>query len=96
MLHIAACQKRAPKPEVAGVNAQADAVGLLDLSHAYLKRIAAFVSGAYVKEHAKPTSWYVAKDGTYVTIDALLAHAEDWRVAIEEFTAAASKALKDQ
>jgi hypothetical protein len=78
------------------LNAQADSVGLLELSHAYLKRIAASVPGAHVKEHAKPTSWYVAKGGTYVTIDALLAHADQWRAAIQEFTAAVSKALKDQ
>jgi hypothetical protein len=78
------------------LNAQADSVGLLELSHAYLKRIAAFIPGAHVKEHAKPTSWYVAKGDKYVTIDALLAHADDWRAAIQEFTAAASKALKDQ
>jgi hypothetical protein len=66
------------------------------LSHAYLKRIADAVPGAHVKEHARPTSWYVAKDGTYVTIDALLTHADAWLAAIQEFTAAASKALKDQ
>ncbi|HVT24164.1 MAG TPA: hypothetical protein VHD95_06010 [Rhizomicrobium sp.] len=78
------------------LNAQADSVGLLELSHAYLKRIAAAVPGANVKEHAKPTSWYVAKGGTYVTIDALLAHADAWFTAIQEFTTAASKALKDQ
>jgi hypothetical protein len=77
------------------LNAQADSVGLLGLSHAYLKRIAASVPGAHVKEHAKPTSWYVAKGGTYVTIDALLGHADDWRNAIQEFTTAASKALKE-
>lgn len=78
------------------LNAQADSVGLIELSHAYLKRIAAAVPGTYVKEHAKPTSWYVAKGSTYVTIDALMAHADAWRAAIQELTTAASKALKDQ
>jgi len=78
------------------LNWQADSVGLLELSHAYLKRIADAVPGALVKEFAKPTSWYVAKGGTYVTIDELLAHADAWFAAIQEFTAAASKALKDQ
>ena len=78
------------------LNAQADAVGLLNLSHAYLKRLAVAVPGATVKEHSKPTSWYVAKGGTYVTIDELLAHADEWRAAIHEFIAAASNALKDQ
>jgi hypothetical protein len=78
------------------LNAQADAVGLIGLSHAYLKRLANAVPGAYVKEHSKPTAWYVAKDGTYVTIDALLARAEEWRDAIQEFTAKASNALEHQ
>jgi hypothetical protein len=78
------------------LNAQADAVGLLNLSHAYLKQVAAAVPGAFVKEHAKPTSWYVAKGGTYVTIDDLLAHADEWHAAIQQFITAASNALKDQ
>jgi hypothetical protein len=78
------------------LNGQADAVGLLDLSQNYLRRLAALVPGAYVTEHPKPTSRYVAKDGTYVTIDELLAREEGWREAIQEFTAAASKALADQ
>jgi hypothetical protein len=78
------------------LNGQADAVGLLNLSHGYLKRLAALVPGAYVKELPKQTSWYVAKKGTYVTTDELLAHADGWIAAIQEFTAAASEALKDQ
>lgn len=78
------------------LNGQADAVGLLSLSHGYLTRLAALVPGAYVKEHSKPTSWYVAKGGTYITIDELLAHADGWSAAIQEFTASASDALKDR
>lgn len=78
------------------LNGQADAVGLLNLSHAYLKRLASFVPGAYVKEHTKLTSWYVAKAGTYITVDALLAHQDGWLAAIQEFTTAAASALKDQ
>jgi hypothetical protein len=78
------------------LNAQADSVGMLELSHAYLKRIADAIPGAHIKEHAKPTSWYVAKGGTYVTIDTLLAHADAWLAAIQEFTMAAAKTLKDQ
>jgi hypothetical protein len=49
-----------------------------------------------LKEHAKPTSWYVAKGSTYITIDELLAHADGWRAVIQEFMAGASDALKDQ
>lgn len=78
------------------VNAQANAVGLLHLSHGYLKRLAEIVPGAYVKENPKPISWYVAKNGTYVMIGDLLAVAEEWRKAMLEFTTAVSNALKDQ
>jgi hypothetical protein len=78
------------------LNGQADAVGLLDLSHAYLNRVASVVPGAHVKEYLKPTSRYVAKGGTYVTIDELLAHEDGWLAAIQEFMASATHALKDQ
>lgn len=78
------------------LNLQTDSVGLLELSHAYLKRIADAVPGAYVKEHTKPTSWYVAKGGTYITIDSLLAHKDEWMTAMREFTEAASRALENQ
>ncbi len=78
------------------LNAQADAVGLLNLSHSYLKRLASFVPGAYVKKPTTPTSWYVAKGRTYITIDALLAHDDGWLAAIQELMAAASDAIKDQ
>jgi hypothetical protein len=85
------------KVETDWLNQQTDLVGLLELSHAYLRRIADSVPGAYVKEHDRRTSWYVAKKGgTYVTIDALMAHADDWLIAIRDFTVAALKALKDQ
>jgi hypothetical protein len=71
-------------------------VGLLHLSRAYLERLAGAVPGAYIKEGSKPTSSYVAKDGTYVAVADLLANAGEWRAAILEFTAAVSRALKDQ
>ena len=78
------------------VNWQADAVGLLDLSHAYLKRLASVVPDAYVKEMPKPQSWFVAKGGTSITIDDLLAHEEGWLAALLEFMAAVTDAIKDQ
>ena len=52
------------------LNGTADAFGILNLSHAYLKKLASLVPGAYVYEHLKPTSWWVAKGGTYITIPA--------------------------
>jgi hypothetical protein len=78
------------------VNWQADAVGLLKLSHACLKRVASLVPGAYVKEAGKPQSWFVAKGGTWITIDELLAHEDGWLAAMQEFMAAVTDALKDQ
>lgn len=78
------------------LNAQANEVGLLALSQAYLKQLASAVPGAYVKEGEKPTSSYVAKGRSYVTIDELISHSEEWLAAIQEFTTAVSFALKDQ
>ena len=75
---------------------QADTAGLLNLSHSYLQRLASMVPGADVKQSGRPNSWYVVKGGTYITIDDLLAHADGWRAAIEEFTAAVTEALRSQ
>jgi hypothetical protein len=79
------------------INIRADRVGHLDLSHAYLNRLASFVPNTHVKEFPKQTSWFLAKKGgAYVTIDQLLAHEDDWLAAIQEFIAAVTDALKDQ
>lgn len=78
------------------IHAQADTVGLIELSHAYVRRLASAVPGAYVKESGKATSWHVDKNGTYISIDDLLAHADGWYAAIEEFTTAVTEALKSQ
>jgi hypothetical protein len=75
------------------INYQADRVGLLHLSRAYLERLASSMPGAYVK----PTTGSVLnKNRTAVTIDELLAHEDDWLACIEAFMAAATDALKDQ
>lgn len=60
------------------LNGRAETLGRLHLSQAYLRKLAALVADAYVKETPKPTAWYVAKGGTYVTIDQLLAHEDRW------------------
>jgi len=78
------------------LNRPADSVGLLNLSHAYLKDLASLVPGAHVEETPKPTAWYVKKGRTYITIDELLAHEDGWLSAIQKFMAAATDALKDQ
>lgn len=78
------------------LNGSADAVGRLDLSYAYLDRLAALVPGAHVRQTPKPTGWYVAKGKASITIDELLAHEDGWLAAIQEFMAAATDAFKDQ
>jgi hypothetical protein len=78
------------------INWPADTPELLDLSHAYLRRLASLVPGAYVKETPKPTAWCVFKGKTYITIDELLAHEDGWLAAVQEFMAAAADALRDQ
>jgi hypothetical protein len=76
------------------INLQADAVGLLDLAHAYQREIAEAIPGAYVKKPPQRTSWYVAKDDTYLKVEDLLAHADAWFNAIQTFTRGAAKALQ--
>jgi hypothetical protein len=78
------------------LNEKADEVGLINLSHAYLSRLASLVPGAHVKEFLRLVSWYVAKGGTYITIDYLLAHEDGWLAAMQDFMAAVTDALKDQ
>jgi hypothetical protein len=78
------------------INDQANAVGLIDLSHAYLEHVAELVPGADVKKLPKNTSWYVRMNDTYISIDELLLHQEGWLAAIREFTDAARAALRDQ
>jgi hypothetical protein len=46
--------------------------------------------------HLRPTSWYVAKGQTYVTVDDLLENADAWFAAIQAFMASARDALKSQ
>lgn len=67
------------------LNAQADRAGVLDLSHCYQEHVAASVPGASVKRGATPLSWYVVKNGTYVTAQDLLNHDEAWLQAIQTF-----------
>src|SRR5207249_6165442 len=66
------------------LNGQANAVGRLNLSHAYLKRLASLVPGAYVKQTPKPTGWYVGKGEKYIAVDEMLAHGDDCLAAIRE------------
>lgn len=78
------------------VNWKSDQVGFLHLSQAYLRKLASLVPGAQVKEVTRQANWYVAKGGTYVTIEDLLAHEDGWVEAIQEFMAAVTDALKHE
>lgn len=78
------------------LNFQTNQAGLIHLSHTFLRRLASAVPGSYVKEMARPTSWYLAKDGTYVTIGDLLDHADGWLAALQSFMADARSELKSQ
>jgi hypothetical protein len=71
---------------------QTDTVGLLDLSQQYVQQLAEIVPGAYVKK-TSAKSWHVDKDGTYVLVTALLAHANEWYDAIRRFTVRATETL---
>jgi hypothetical protein len=75
------------------LNYNADQVGLLPLSYRYLEQLAAAIPGAYIKRPPKPTSAYLAKDGTYVTITDLLDHEAVWLEAITGLIASVRRAL---
>lgn len=76
------------------IHAQTDSVGLLDLSHRYVKEIASKIPGAYVKD-TSPVAWHVDKDGTYIRINEILAHPDEFVAAIRSFTSKAAEALKE-
>lgn len=76
------------------VNWVADYIGRLDISHRYLERLAALVGGV-VKRTPKPQAWYSATtSGEPVRLADLLDPRDGWRAAIEEFSDAASDALR--
>lgn len=75
------------------VNITANSIGLLKLSHEYLRQLADLVPGAYVKQTPKETSWYVAKGNSSISIEHLLDHQEGWIEAIENFIASVNAAM---
>lgn len=78
------------------LNMQANSVNLIELSHAYIGRLADLIPGASVKSPSdKLTSRYVVKNGSAVTIDELLAREDGWIKAISEFLDAVAKALAE-
>jgi glycine/D-amino acid oxidase-like deaminating enzyme len=75
------------------IGSQANAVGLIDQAHTYLRELAAAVPGARVKETPSRTAWYVAMPDGYPTIDQLLPHADSWMAAMLAFLKRSTQAL---
>jgi hypothetical protein len=78
---------------------QAKSLDLLESQKQYLRRLAAIVPGAYVRETPKDAGWFVAiNNARYVKIDAFVSDSSRrrrWVDAIGEFQSAAMKRLQD-
>lgn len=67
------------------VNWAPNGIGRLDLSHDYLRDVAASI-GCSVKETPKPAAWYIlGPDKKPPLITVLLDHGETWLAAIERY-----------
>ena len=75
-------------------NWSADAIGRIDLSHAYLADLAALLTGGAVRETAKPTGWRVVVGAGDPPLTALLDQHNAWAAAIDKFTAAVRNAVQ--
>ena len=69
-------------------NWSTDAIGRVDLSHAYLAHMAALLPGASVRETPKPAGWRVAVGKDEPPLARLLDHGDAWVRAIETYVAA--------
>jgi hypothetical protein len=75
------------------IGSQANAVGLIDQAHTYLRELAAAVPGARVKETPSRTAWYVTMPEGYMTIKQLLPHGDSWIAAMQAFLKRSTQAL---
>ena len=65
------------------MNWSADAIGRLDLAHAYQQAIADLIPGGSVRQTPKPTGWrVVGADGKNPPIADLLARKDEWIAAM--------------
>ena len=71
-----------------------DAIGRLDLSHAYLADVAGLVSGGKIRQTAKPMGWRVVTDKGDPHLADLLDQHTAWVAAITKFTDAIGEALR--
>jgi hypothetical protein len=76
------------------VNWTARQLGLLELSHEYVQRLAEAIGGD-TRRH-RTGNWWVVKNGKASKIGDLLAHEQEWYDAIESFTTRVNEALRDR
>lgn len=62
-------------------NWEPNALGRVDLGHAYQEAVARAVGGE-VRKTPTPANWYVAKSGAAPRLDQVLANEDEWRAAI--------------
>lgn len=75
-------------------NWSTDAIGRIDLSHAYLADLAAILPGGSVRQTSKPTGWRVVVGAGDPPLGQLLGHHQAWAAAIERFVSAIRTALQ--
>ncbi|WP_421935531.1 hypothetical protein [Phenylobacterium sp.] len=66
-------------------NDAANAIGRLDLSHAYQRLIANGLPGGSVRETPKPIGWRAVVDGKDIPISLMLDHQANWKAAINVY-----------
>ena len=71
----------------------AEAIGRVDLSHAYLHQIAAAIPGAVVRRTPSPVGWRVVIEGRDPPLRLLLDHQSAWLDAITAYLAALEAAV---
>jgi hypothetical protein len=72
----------------------AQAIGRIDLSHAYQDRLAALVPGAAVRKTPKDIGWRVVVGDRNLPVAALLDHQDGWLAAIADYVQALWQAME--
>ena len=76
-------------------NWEADAIGCIELAHAYQAALAEFLGGE-VRKTPHPSSWYVTMGGTTrPRLVDMLAKEEAWRAAIVTFVTGLQEAMME-
>lgn len=72
-----------------------DAIGRIDLAHAYLHDLASFLPGGSIRKTANPVGWRVVVGENDPALSLMLDHQEEWAAAIDRFIVAIKGALQD-